>query len=215
MYQMKPFKGYVLIFFVLMSCVGQEKKLPFYNTPDFTPHFLSSDEKIEKIIPHSIADFAMKNQNNETITQKTIEGKIHVANFIFTSCGSICPVMTENMKIIDEAYADDGSVCLMSYSVTPWIDNVSVLNEYVQAKDITSDNWHFLTASKEEIYTLARRSYFAEEDLGFTKDSTDFLHTEHFILVDQNKKIRGVYNGTLKLEMRQLIKDIAYLKEEA
>lgn len=213
---MKLFRLILLLlgscFFV--SCLSSEKKLPFYTTPDFTPHFLAGDSEIEKMIPHSIADFKMKNQFDQTITQKDIEGKVHVANFIFTSCGSICPVMTENMRIIDDEFKNDNEVELLSYTVTPWIDNVSVLNEYVKAKGITSQNWHFLTGSKSDIYTLARQSYFAEEDLGFTKDSTEFLHTEHFILVDQNKKIRGIYNGTLKLEMRQLVKDIQVLKEE-
>ncbi|MBD0403935.1 SCO family protein [Flammeovirga sp. EKP202] len=214
---MKRFSWIILVIsgIINLSCVESEKQLPFYNTPDFTPHFLSSDQEVESKITHSIADFEMKNQHNQTITQKDIEGKIHVANFIFTSCGSICPVMTENMKIVDDEFSGDNDIQLMSYTVTPWIDNVEVLNEYVTAKEITSENWHFLTGTKGEIYQLARQSYFAEEDLGFTKDSTEFLHTEHFILVDQNKKIRGIYNGTLKLEMRQLVKDIQVLKEEA
>ncbi|KXX72481.1 electron transporter [Flammeovirga sp. SJP92] len=205
----------VAVVFIHMSCSKSEKQLPFYNTPDFTPHFLATDQEVNEKITHSIGDFEMRNQHNQVVTQKAIEGKVHVANFIFTSCGSICPVMTENMKIIDDQYANDEDVQLMSYTVTPWIDNVEVLHEYVTAKEITSKNWYFLTGTKGEIYQLARQSYFAEEDLGFTKDSTEFLHTEHFILVDQNKKIRGIYNGTLKLEMRQLVKDIQTLKEEA
>ena len=101
---------------------------------------------------------------------------------------------------------------ILSFSVTPWIDDSKKLLDYASFYQIKSNNWHFLTGDKSKIYDLARRSYFAEEDFGFTKDSTDFLHTEHFILVDQNKKIRGIYNGTLRLEAEQLVKDIAVLK---
>jgi protein SCO1/2 len=148
------------------------------------------------------------------ITQKDIEGKIHVANFIFTSCGSICPVMTSHLKLLQQAFENNSNVVLLSYSVTPWIDSVPRLQQYAISNDIHSKNWHLLTGSKSIIYTLARTSYFAEEDLGFTKDSTQFLHTEHIILVDKNKRIRGVYNGTLQLETEQMVKDIQMLMEE-
>ncbi|MBB6463927.1 SCO family protein [Flammeovirga kamogawensis] len=204
---------FVGILFTSFSC-NKEKTIPFYTTPDFTPHFLSDAKEINDKIAHRISDFSFLNQNNRTITQQAIEGKIHVANFIFTSCGSICPVMTDNMKIVESHYKNDEDVALLSYSVTPWIDNVEVLKEYADNKNIKSANWHLLTGNKAEIYNLARTSYFAEEDLGFTKDSTDFLHTEHFILVDGDKRIRGIYNGTLMLEMKQLIQDIEALKEE-
>ncbi len=143
-----------------------------------------------------------------------VGGKIHVADFFFTSCSSICPVMTNHMKKIDSVYKDDQNIVLLSYSVTPWLDNVKVLKDYAERYHVKNPNWHFLTGSKAEIYTLARQSYFADEDLGFTKDSTNFLHTEHFLLIDKNKRIRGIYNGTLELEIDQLIKDIAILKKE-
>ncbi|AZQ61689.1 SCO family protein [Flammeovirga pectinis] len=201
------------VLFTNFSCT-KEKTIPFYTTPDFTPHFISDNDEVNTKILHRISDFSFKNQDNKTITQEAIEGKIHVANFIFTSCGSICPVMTDNMKIVESYYKNDDDVALLSYSVTPWIDNVEVLKEYADIKNIKSENWHLLTGNKSAIYTLARTSYFAEEDLGFTKDSTDFLHTEHFILVDGDKRIRGIYNGTLTLEMKQLVKDIEELKDE-
>jgi protein SCO1/2 len=119
--------------------------------------------------------------------------------------------MTENLQAVSNSCKD---VVLLSYTVTPWIDSVAKLKKYTIAKNITNPNWHFLTGSQSAIYNLARTSYFAEEDIGFTKDSTEFLHTEHIILVDKNKRIRGIYNGTLKLEIEQLIKDIARLKSE-
>jgi protein SCO1/2 len=199
-----------------LACADLERKpnLPYYNEANFTPIFLVDNDTVTKQITHQIADFSFTNQNNKTITQKDISGKIHVANFVFTSCGSICPVMTKNMKMVEHEYKNNDKVVILSYSVTPWIDNVAKLKAYTQLNDIYATNWHFLTGSKAEIYKLARQSYFAEEDLGFTKDSTDFLHTEHVLLIDKSKRIRGIYNGTLQLEMEQLIKDIAALKEE-
>ncbi|HET6225595.1 MAG TPA: SCO family protein [Bacteroidia bacterium] len=203
--------------FIISGCSEKHKSiehLPYYNKPDFTPHFLQTKEEAIKKITHTIADFSFLNQDSILTTQKSIEGKIHIANFIFTTCGSICPVMTSNMKIVNDSLKNDTSVVLLSYSVTPWIDKPYVLKHYVQENNIANPNWFFLTGSKSEIYTLARTSYFAEEDLGFAKDSSEFLHTEHFILVDKNKRIRGIYNGTLRLEMNQLLEDISLLKRE-
>jgi protein SCO1/2 len=199
---------------LLFSCQENNERLPYYNTPDFSPIFITDAKLVDKKIPHQIADFSFIDQKGNIITQSEIEGKIHVADFFFTSCGSICPIMTKHMKKIDSIYANDKGLKLLSYSVTPWIDNVEVLKNYAAKAQITNPNWHFLTGSKAEIYKLARQSYFAEEDLGFTKDSTNFLHTEHFLLIDKQKRIRGIYNGTLELEIDQLIKDIAILKKE-
>jgi protein SCO1/2 len=198
-----------------MACSStQEKRLPYFNTPDFTPHFINDEREVVDQIFHQIDSFRFTDQDNQTITQSVIEGKIHVANFVFTSCGSICPVMTDHMKLVDKAFGNDSELVILSYSVTPWIDDVPRLKEYATRNNIETKNWHFLTGKKSDIYTLARQSYFAEEDLGFTKDSTEFLHTEHFLLVDKSKRIRGIYNGTLELDIRQLIDDIKLLKAE-
>ncbi len=188
--------------------------LPYYNTPEFTPEFFHSFEEAENKITHTIPQFSCKDQNGVSITDKDIIGKIHVANFMFTRCGSICPVMMKNMKLVQNAYPNEQRLVILSYSVTPWIDSVQSLKMYALHNKITSSNWHLLTGGKGEIYTLARKGYFAEEDLGFTKDSTNFLHTEHILLVDKNKRIRGIYNGTLQIEVEQLVKDIAILLKE-
>ena len=197
-----------------MSCSSDATQIPYYNTPDFTPIFLSENQELKKTITHQISDFSFVNQNKQIITNKEIEGKVHVANFMFTSCTSICPDMTGNMKLVEEAFFNDERVAVLSYSVTPWIDTPDKLLDYVKFNDIKTNNWHFLTGSKNDIYSLARESYFAEESIGFSKDSTDFLHTEYFILVDKNKRIRGVYNGTLMLESKQVVEDIKILLEE-
>lgn len=214
MYQQTVFL--LLISLFVVSCAEKKTEsisLPYYNEPDFTPIFISDKTEIEERIKHVIANFSFFNQDSILVTQDIFKDKIHVANFIFTSCGSICPSMTNNMKIVSDSLKNK-DVILLSYSVTPWIDTPSVLKKYKESKDIYNKNWQFLTGSKSEIYNLARTSYFAEEDIGFSKDSTEFLHTEHFILVDKTKRIRGIYNGTLSLEMKQLVEDIKILELE-
>jgi protein SCO1 len=205
--------SFVLCVVILFSCSPkkQEVQLPYYNTPEFTPEFFNSEKIASEKINHTIPSFSFTNQHGKQITQEDIEGKIHVANFIFTRCGSICPIMTKHMKLVQDAFKNNSDVVMLSYSVTPWVDSVSRLKTYADNNEITAPNWHLLTGSQNEIYKLARQSYFAEEDLGFTRDSTDFLHTEHILLVDKTKRIRGIYNGTLQLEIEQMIKDISYL----
>ena len=213
---------YRIVFLLLsswfvMACAEQDSstmQLPYYNEPDFTPVFIKNKAEVASKIVHTIGDFSFLNQDSTLISQQDIEGKIHVANFIFTSCGSICPTMTRNLKMVSDSLKDEKDICFLSFSVTPWIDKPYILKNFKAKNAIENPNWHFLTGSKSAIYQLARQSYFAEEDLGFSKDSTEFLHTEHFILVDKNKRIRGIYNGTLTLEMQQLLADIRMLEEE-
>jgi protein SCO1/2 len=207
--------SFILIFCLgIFSCTTKQEQLPYYNTPDFTSVFIENSKNISDSITHQIGNFSFTDQDGKTISEKDIEGKIHIANFIFTSCGSICPIMTQNLKKAGEHFEKDSNIVFLSFSVTPWIDNVPTLKAYKQHNDITNSNWHFLTGDKSEIYNLARTSYFAEEDLGFTKDSTEFLHTEHILLIDKTKRIRGIYNGTLRLEIEQLITDIEKLSKE-
>jgi protein SCO1 len=211
---------YRIVFLLLSSilfwsCNNKNSlKLPYYNEPTFTPIFIENRTEIEQKINHKIADFSLLNQDSTLINQNIFKNKIHIANFIFTSCGSICPTMTSNLKIVSDNLKNEDDIIYLSYTVTPWIDQPNVLKTYKDNYEITNKKWQFLTGSKSKIYSLARKSYFAEEDIGFSKDSTDFLHTEHFILVDKTKRIRGIYNGTLQLEMQQLIDDINTLKAE-
>jgi protein SCO1 len=217
MYRIVFLASSILVLVILVvSCSNKKDRsvLPYYNTPDFTPHFIESADEVGQKITHTIDSFSFTDQRGENITLAAIEGKIHVANFIFTSCGSICPIMTKHMKLVQEKFGNRPDVVVLSYSVTPWMDDVKRLKKYAEENEITSPNWHLLTGKKSEIYTLARQSYFAEEDLGFTKDSTEFLHTEHVLLIDQSKRIRGIYNGTLQLEIEQMIRDIEKLTEE-
>ena len=184
--------------------------LPYYNTPDFTPIFLDKHEA-KKLIYHSISDFEFESDKDIKISKKNLKNKVHVASFFFTQCGSICPVMINNLKVLEKKYEKSDDFAILSFSVTPWIDSVQKLKSFVKDNEIKMKNWYFLTGEKSKIYKLARKSYFAEENLGFTKDSSDFLHTEHVILVDKNLKIRGIYNSTLPLEIKNLSADICLL----
>ena len=203
-----------ICFLLLFWHCKKTDSLPYYNTPDFTPHFIENSNKIEKKIKHKISDFEATDQNAEKITLDNLKGKVHIANFMFTRCSSICPTMTNNLKKVADAFQDESQFVLLSFSVTPWMDSIPALRSFTQSYGIKAKNWFFLTGGKKEIYRLARRSYFAEKDLGYTKDSTEFLHTEHVVLVDSNFRLRGIYNATLKTDILQLNKDITLLLGE-
>lgn len=185
--------------------------VPYYNTPDFTPVWLVNAAEVDRKITHRIADFAFRNQANAVITQDTLAGKVYVASFFFTSCPTVCPKMTSLLTMVQDTFRTEPRVALVSFSVTPWLDSVPRLRRYADSKGIIPGKWHLLTGNRGQIYTLARQSYFAEEAIGFTKDSTEFLHTEHLILVDENRRIRGVYNGTVPLEIDKLVVDMRAL----
>lgn len=191
----------------------QTETLPYYASADFTPHWINRDSHALKSIPQ-IAPFALINQNGDTITERDFAGKIYVADFIFTSCGGICPNMTSNMRKVQEAFKADDNVALLSHSVTPELDSVAVLKNYAQLNGIVTGKWHVVTGDRKMIYALARHSYFADEDLGRPRDENEFLHTESFFLIDRQRRIRGVYNGVMPTEITRLIEDILVLKKE-
>jgi protein SCO1/2 len=187
--------------------------LPFINKPDFTPEWIRKNDPGYSSI-HRIPAFSFTDQDGKTVTEKTVDGKIYVADFIFTRCGSICPKMTTDMGILQEKFKDDDDVLFLSHSVTPQWDSVPVLKKYAEAKGVISGKWHLLTGNVDDIYRLAKKEYYAGDTVGYYQTGNEFLHTENFILVDKYRRIRGVYNGTLPLEMERLSDDIATLKKE-
>lgn len=187
--------------------------LPFINKPDFTPEWIATnDDAYAKI--HQVPPFSLTDQDGKTITEKTVEGKVYVANFIFTRCTSICPTMTANMHLLQDAFRDNPDVLFLSHSVTPEMDSVAVLKKYATQKGVISGKWHLLTGPEDEIYTLAKKQYYAGDTIGYYQSGNEFLHTENFILLDRHRRIRGVYNGTLRLEMQRLKEDIDLLLRE-
>lgn len=205
-------------FVVLLIISGCQRKprelaLPFINKPDFTPEWIEKGAPAYASI-HQIPGFSFTDQNGATVTERTVEGKIYVADFFFTRCGSICPKMTANMGIIQEKFKNDDDVLLLSHSVTPGMDSVPALKKYAAEKGVISGKWHLLTGNREDIYALAKKQYYAGDTIGYYQTGNEFLHTENFILVDRHRRIRGVYNGTLPLEMERLAEDIVTLKKE-
>lgn len=193
-----------------IACQQQPESLPFYNTPDFEPVWKPSPS----VELHNIPAFSLTNQNGKTVTDKSLDGNITIVNFIFTTCGGICPDMTKNLRTVLDTFAHDADIRFQSYSVKPWEDSVSRLREFAAIYGIEETKWDLLTGDKAAIYTLARQGYFAEEDAGFNKDSTEFLHTENVVLIDRNRHIRGLYKGTLRLDMQHLISDIELIRKE-
>ncbi len=220
--------GLIFIFLctLFMSCKKEIKKehiiveetsrvayLPYYNEASFTPNWLVPNS-IEEQQFHKIPDFKLVNQLGDTITQKSFDNKIYIADFFFTSCPGICLKMTGNMSKLQEEFIDDSEIVLLSHSVTPSIDSVAVLKTYAEKNSIIDTKWHLVTGDKMEIYELGRKHYFVENDLGITKDINDFLHTENFLLIDKNKHIRGIYNGLNRASIAQLITDVKTLQKE-
>ncbi|MGB6151729.1 MAG: SCO family protein [Pricia sp.] len=189
------------------------ENLPYYDEESFTPHWLIPGSEKERDF-HKIPDFQLVDQSGDTITQKTFEGKIYITDFFYTSCPGICLKMTGNMSKIQDEFKDDSEIALLSHSVTPSIDSVSVLKDYAGDHGVIDNKWHLVTGDKNEIYDLGRNQYFVENDLGIPKDINDFLHTENFLLIDKNKHIRGIYNGLNRASIAQLITDVKTLKSE-
>ena len=203
----------VIMIYVIYSLLTPEKKLPIYNPADVNPKLV--DESLVHIRRnHKVLDFNLINQNGETVTQKDYENKIYVADFFFTRCMTICPVMTNNMGVLQQEFLNDDDVKFLSHSVTPVIDSVSVLKAYAEVKGVVDAKWNITTGSKKHIYNLARKSYFAVLDEG-DGGLQDFVHTENFVLVDKKKQIRGYYDGTDDEDIKRLISEIRLLQEQS
>ncbi len=189
-----------------------KEQLPVYSPSDVNPRLV--DFSIQHIKnDHKIADFNLVNQNGEEITNNTYQGKIYVADFFFTRCATICPVMTTNMAALQDHFIADNEVLFLSHSVTPIIDSIPILKQYALDKGVIDGKWHITTGNKKHIYELARKSYFAVLDEG-DGGAQDFIHTEQFVLVDTKRQIRGFYDGTDAKEIARIIKDIEILKKE-
>ncbi len=206
--------SYIICFLLLNACRTPETQtLPYYNSADLTPHWYSRAQ-LDTVNKHIIGDFQFMDQSGEFISEKSVKGKIYVANFFFTICPSICPTMTQNLLAVQEAFRDDTEIMLLSHSVMPANDSVAQLQGYAERWKINPRQWHLLTGDKAQIYQLARKAYFAEKEMGLQKDSKEFLHTENAFLIDKNGYIRGVYNATLPLDIENMINDIKILKAE-
>ena len=198
----------VVILYFFYDALNPPKRLKVYQPSDLNPELVDSTLQ-EKRKYHTIADFSLTNQNGIEVTQDTYANKIYIADFFFTTCPSICPIMTKNMADIQDKIGDD--VFLLSHSVTPAIDSVAQLKKYALEKGVNDAKWNLVTGDKKQIYELARKSYFAVLTDG-DGGPFDMIHTENFILVDKQRRIRGMYDGTNAEEIDRLLNDLEILK---
>ncbi len=190
-----------------------KRQLPIYNPSQLDRRLV--DESIQRQgTGHRTLPFSLVNQNGDTVTEKSLKGKVYVADFFFTTCPGICKDMAVQKRRLQEEFKDDEQFVLVSHSVTPEIDSVPLLREYAELQGAIPGKWQLLTGDKPQIYKLARQSYFAVLDEGGKGDEADFIHTENFVLVDSGKRIRGFYDGTSEAEVTQLIEDIRLLENE-
>ena len=194
----------------MYQALKPEKRLPVYQPSMVNPELVDSTLVYVKKY-HSIADFKLINQNGDTISQADYADKIYIADFFFTTCPTICPVMTANMADIQQIIKGDDEVMLLSHSVTPEIDSVPQLKKYALEKGVIDAKWNLVTGDKKQIYELARKSYLAVLTDG-DGGPYDMIHTENFILVDKERRIRGFYDGTSSDEVAQLLEDLKVFK---
>ncbi len=199
----------ILMFYNVLK---PEEKLPIYQPNMVSFQLVDSTVQHVKRF-HKIKDFSLVNQNGEKVTNENYRDKIYIADFFFTTCQGICPIMKENMIILQDEYKDDDQVYLLSHTVTPEIDTKEVLKKYSLEKGVIDSKWNLVTGDKKQIYNLARKSYLVAEDIEESK-LFEMIHTENFVLVDPERRIRGFYDGTDQESMNALIYDIKVLKKE-
>ena len=218
-------KRIVFILVVLIICVAISYTMLQKNTQDPLPIINPTDLKKELVDPelltvgqgHTIGDFSFTNQDGRTITQKEIENKVFVAEYFFSTCKSICPIMNQQMQRIQKKFKGNKNIKLLSFTVDPEIDNAETLKTYASQHGYEKGQWHFLTGSKSSLYSLARKSFFVlkpAEATNIGDAGSDFIHTNNFVLVDKKKRIRGYYDGTNPEEITELIQDIELLLNE-
>ncbi len=199
-----------VIIYLFYNALQPKKMLPVFQ-PSMVDQSLVDSTLHYKKKYHTISDFDLINQNGEKITQKNYKDKIYVADFFFTTCPTICPIMTKNMVQVQNSILNDTDVLLLSHSVTPAIDTVAQLKKYALEKGVIDSKWNLVTGDKKQIYELARKSYLAVKNDG-DGGPYDMIHTENFILVDKERRIRGFYDGTNKEEIEKLLSDLEILK---
>lgn len=185
--------------------------LPYYQSADFTPLWLKPGDKRLQTL-HAIGPFSLTSHRQTQITQRTLTGKIVVANFFYPTCHGICPATMRNLKRVQKTFANDTDVVILSHCLTPDTDTPELLRHYARQQGITSPNWHLLTGEKTALFQHARQNFFADEDLGKKTGEDSFLHSENFFLVDQEGRLRGLYSGVMPRDVELLISDLRLLK---
>ncbi|RMB56456.1 SCO family protein [Dokdonia sinensis] len=203
----------VIIMTLIYSQLKVEPRLTYFEARNIDKKLVDSTLQFSKQ-KQRIGDFALINQNKDTVTQEYYKDKIYVADFFFTTCQTICPIMTSNMVDIQRELKNDTIVKLLSHSVIPMQDTPEVLKKYALEKGVDDSKWNLVTGTQEQIFTLARKHYLAVQDIPGTEDDLDMVHTENFMLIDKKGYIRGYYDGTDDKEIERLLEEIDILKAE-
>ena len=183
--------------------------LPYYKSADFTPYWSPTPHELSRW--HQIPEFTFTDQHGAQITDESITGKLYVASFFFSSCPGICPAIKSKLEAVQTAFSEQDNLFILSHSIRPTVDTPAILKGYAAKHNIVSSRWHLLTGDRDYMYEIAKSAYFASEDLGETTGASQFLHTENLLLIDQNRHIRGVYNGLSTSSVEHLIHDIELL----
>lgn len=201
---MKKILNVLIITVLLASCASPEKKLPIIGHPTI----IGNDTIFSTIKP-----FSFLSQDSLVITEKTFDGKIYIADFIFLSCTSICPIMNVEMKKVYDVFETNPKISFISHTIDPKNDTVARLKEFAEDLGVDGNKWFFVTGEKESIYNTAEKSYFAT---AYSDESEpgNYIHSGGFFLIDTDKHIRGVYDGTNPKETERLIADIKILIKE-
>lgn len=192
--------------------IDKPKVLKVYNPIDLNPELV--DESLRSVDKfHRVGSFNLTDQDGNTVTEANFKDKIYITDFFFVTCPTICPKMTKQMDRVYHEFEKNNDISFLSHTVMPEADSVPVLKEYADEIGVSSDKWKFVTGDRKQIYSLARKAYFAAVTEG-DGGPDDFVHTENFVLVDKEKKLRGFYDGTSKKDVDRLITDIYALLEE-
>lgn len=188
----------------------------------FLGYYYYAYKEVPKHLPifgnpgHHVESFSFTNQDGKTITDKDMDGKIYVVEYFYTTCQGICPKMNENMVLVAQAFRGQPDVAILSHTVKPEEDSIQLLKEYSLKYDADPNQWNFVTGTREELYRMAISSYLVPVDIDSNNinKTPEFIHSEKFVLVDKDKQIRGIYDGTKKNEVNSLIHDIGELQKE-
>jgi len=207
---MKNFIAALVLLLVSVGCNNARRTLPYYDSADFTPRWeLPANGKM-----HSIRPFVLTDQANETVTERDLTGKIAVVSFFFASCPDVCPITIRSMLDLQQRFEEAPDVVLFSHSVTPRRDSVPVLRAFAEETGVNAARWKLLTGPENEIYDLGRNFYFVEDNQGSAPNDSLFTHTENLVLLDRQRRLRGIYNGMDPNGMRSLVRDITLLRAE-